>query len=244
MSAVQPHEIHNEQQRRYYGTRPLPRMDPRRRAASTYTQRHVDMVVKAINLRANDLICDVGCGPGKYTVALSDRGLNVEGLDLTPRLVGELQAERGGSIPAHLGDLCDPPQELHGRFSAVVGFMMLHHVDDLSAAFRGIHALLVPGGRATFLEPNPLFPGYYVQIACTPGMTWRHERGIVNIRPKVITSAARAAGFGPVRSDTFGVFPPFVVNRHSGRRVEEVLEAIPGWSRGKAFQLFSMSRVE
>jgi 2-polyprenyl-3-methyl-5-hydroxy-6-metoxy-1,4-benzoquinol methylase len=242
MNLPPTHELHNAAQREYYGTRRLPRMDPTKRSSSTYTQRHISEVMRSLDLRPTDRICDVGCGPGKYTVGLSGRGFDIEGLDLTPRLVDELSAASGGSIPAHLGDICDPPAELQGRFSAVVGFMMLHHVDDLASALRGVFRLLQPGGRAAFLEPNPLYPGYYVQIAFTPGMRWREERGILQIRPKVIQELALSAGFRETNARNFGAFPPMMVNAPGGRSAEHFLERIPGWTRAKAFQILTMHR--
>lgn len=229
---------HNERQQRYFNRRHLPRMDVSR-SATPYTLRHVDAVTAACGAVAGDRLLDVGCGLGRYTVALAKRGFGVEGMDLTASLVDRLR-QADPRIPAHVGDLAAPPSHLHGRFDVVVGFFVLHHIADLAAALRGVRTLLRPGGRAAFLEPNPLFPGYYVQITCTPGMTWRGDGGIVRMRPGRLAAAASAGGLVEFATERFGAFPPFLANRPLGARVERALESVPGWRLARAFQLFSM----
>jgi SAM-dependent methyltransferase len=232
------HDQHNEAQIGYFTTRPVPRMLPAS-APSTYTQRHVDSVVSALELGTDDAILDIGCGPGKYTIALAARGLNVEGVDLTPSLIEQLR-NAAPALPSSVGDICQPSAELLGRFDAVVGFMMLHHVDDLAGCFTGIRKVLAKKGRVAILEPNPWFPGYYAQIAFTPGMTWRGDGGIVNMRMDVLARHASDAGFNGFKVERFGVFPPALVNRPVGQRLERLIEAVPGWRRFRAFQIFTM----
>ena len=174
---------HNETQRRYFSGRDLPRMDPAR-ADTAYTRRHADVLAAACAIAPGDRVLDVGCGRGKYTLALARRGISVQGMDLTPGLLSDLE-RADPNIVTHIGDLGDPPAEMRGAFDVVVGFFVLHHVPDPAAAFAGTCALLRPGGRAGFLEPNPLFPGYYVQITCTP-------RHVVEGRRRDPPHAARA----------------------------------------------------
>jgi 2-polyprenyl-3-methyl-5-hydroxy-6-metoxy-1,4-benzoquinol methylase len=232
---------HNARQVAYFSSRALPRMDPATRSTTPYTLRQLRAVVDAVGAGPGDRVLDVGCGPGKYTVGLAALGLDVTGLDLTPALVDALH-EAAPDVPAQVGDLLDPPAELHGRFDVVTGFFVLHHLTDLERAFAGVRALLRPGGRAAFCEPNPLFPGYYAQVTLTPGMSWRGEAGIVRMRERPLAQAAASAGLAQFRTDRFGAFPPALANRPRGRQVERWLEAVPGWRRARAFQLFSMRR--
>lgn len=230
---------HNQKQIEYFSNRPLPRMTAAPGSPSPYVSRQVEAVIAAGGLRSGDRIIDVGCGPGKYTVALSAAGLDVEGLDLTPRLIGELQ----GSAPhlsAHVGDLMDPPDHLRGQFDGVTGFFVLHHIIDPAAAFAGTAALLRPGGRAVFCEPNPLFAGYYAQIFLTPGMTWAGDRGITRMRPRRLRDHAAEAGFASFDFHRFGALPPALANRPGFARAERAMEAVPGWSWGRAFQIFTL----
>jgi SAM-dependent methyltransferase len=233
---------HNRRQREYFETRVLPRMQP---GDTPYLNRHVDVVVEAIGLRPGERVLEVGCGMGRYTFLLARRGHRVEGLDLTPRLLEQLARHDGGryGIPLHAADLMHPPVELAGGFDAVVGFFMLHHIEDLTACFAGVARLLKPGGRTAFVEPNPLCPLYYAQIAFTPGMTWQGDRGILDMRPRAIARAMQQGGLVAPRASRFGFLPPALANRRAGARVEAALERVAPLRPFSAFQLFQAERT-
>lgn len=230
---------HNDHQRQYFSGKRLPRMTADL-ASTPYVGRHVAAMIERLELRPGEPVLDVGCGLGKYTVALRRAGLDVSGLELTPALVADLSA-REPELDVHVGDVGAPPRELLGRFEAITGFFFLHHVADLTAVFAGVRSLLAPGGRAGFLEPNAWFPGYYAQVTLTPGMTWRAEHGILKMREGPIGRASRAAGFTRQHQASFGALPPALANRPWGARVEGAMEQLPGWDKVGAFRLVSMS---
>ncbi len=230
---------HDDYQRLYYSERPLPRMTTDL-ASTPYVVRHVEEVMASLDLPGNSKVLDLGCGLGKYTAALADRGLQVTGLDLTPALVEQLRKVRP-DIEVVLGDAAHPPEDLKGQFDAATGFFMLHHVADATAVLRGARSVLRPGGAAVFLEPNPIYLPYYLQITFTPGMTWRGERGILGMTERRLTASALQAGFEEVTVRAFGAMPPVLANRAWGRRVEGVIERLPGWSRVGAFRLIRMA---
>ena len=226
---------HNDYQRGYYTGRPLPRLSPEL-TGTPYVRRQAREVVSQLGLLPGATILDVGCGLGKYSAALVELGLNVEGLDLTPALIEDLSARRP-DIPTHVGDAASPPPELAGRFDAAIGFFFLHHVDDLAAVFAGMRSAVKPGGRVAFLEPNPFFPGYYLQITLARDMTWQAERGMLNMRPAVVAPAAAKAGMRLVHHAAFGALPPGLRNRKWGRTFERIAESLPLWNRVGAFRL-------
>ena len=87
-------------------------------------------------------------------------------------------------LTVHCGDVAEVLETMpEAGFDAMVGYFMLHHLPELERYFRGAHRALRPGGRIVFVEPNPFHPLYPVQIACTPGMRWRAERGIYRLTP-------------------------------------------------------------
>lgn len=55
-------------------------------------------------LVGNGRVCEVGCGPGHVSRYLRDRGCDVFGIDLSPRMV-ELAAELNPEIEFQVGDL-------------------------------------------------------------------------------------------------------------------------------------------
>ena len=228
---------HNRQQRAYFESRFPHTMIP---SATPYVRRHVDELLSGSGLAAGDAVLEVGCGMGHYTFELADRGLALEGLDLSPGLLDRLREHMGDNLVAlHCADILDPPAGLLGRFDGVVGLFTLHHLHDLPRSIRSMTRLLRPGGRLAFVEPNPLNPLYYLQIAAIPGMSWRHERGITRMRPSIVLPALRAAGLSDVRLRRYGFLPPVLSNTRSGWAVEHVLEGIPPLRPVCAFQLFA-----
>jgi SAM-dependent methyltransferase len=229
-------ERHNASQRRYYEQTPKPKMVP---SDSPYLNRHVDELLSAARIGPGERVLEIGCGMGRYTILLADRGVRVEGLDLSRVLLNrltEFSADRQ-DIPLHHADVLDPPTELLGKFDAVVGMFTLHHIHDIAGSLRSIVRLLRPGGRVAFCEPNPFNPLYYVQIALRPGMTWEGDRGIVNVRRRPVVRALAGAGFGDLYWKRFGFFPPFLTNSPLGG-LERPLEAFPLWRGALPFQLF------
>jgi len=233
---------HNAAQREYFEFRDKPRMRP---SGSPYIARHVIEMVRAAGLRPEDRVLEVGCGMGRYTLPLWERGLLVEGMDLSPVLLDRLRGFDGGRrrIPLHVADVAEPDPELRGRYDAVIGFFALHHMHDLTRCFEGMAGLLRPGGRIVFLEPNAFNPLYYAQIALTPGMTWQGDGGLVRMRPRVVLGAMARAGLANLSVERFGFFPPFLANRGWGRRLEAILESVSPLNPVLPFQLFRGERV-
>jgi SAM-dependent methyltransferase len=228
---------HNRLQIRYFEHAGKEAMRP---ASTPYVERQVDTLVRFAGLAAGDHILDVGCGMGRYTVPLAERGLAVEGIDISRTLLDRLEAFNAGrhEIPLHCADILELPELLDRTFDAAVGFFTLHHLHDLPAAFAAIARLVRPGGRIAFLEPNPLNVLYYIQLAVVPGMTWQGDKGILSMRPRTVFGAMDEAGLTSPTLERFGLFPPFAANRPFGARLERCLERVPLWGPLLAFQLF------
>jgi len=234
LNGVDAAYAHNEEQRAYY-RRPM-RRSIAPAGESPYISRHLDEVLLDAAIDSNARLLDVGCGAGRHALLLKGRGFqNVEGLDLSPDLLKHLSAS---GIPTHCADVAHPPSELSGRYNAVLGFFMLHHLLDLGAAFAGIAKMVRPGGRVVFIEPNPFNPLYYIQIACTPGMRWSAERGILQMRPKEMFPALRAAGLVNPNVRRLGFLPPFLRNRSWGGAVDGAAERVRVLEPFLPFQIF------
>lgn len=229
-------ERHNASQRRYFERAPKPTMVP---SDTPYLNRQIDELLSAARIRPGERVLEVGCGMGRYTLLLADRGVRVEGLDLSRVLLDQLAEFNANrrDIQLHHADVLDPPAELLGEFDAVVGLFALHHIHDIAGSLCSIARLLRPGGRVAFCEPNPYNPLYYVQIAIKPGMTWEGDGGIVNIRRGPVARALASAGFGDLFWKRFGFFPPFLANSPLGA-LERPLESFPLWRSALPFQLF------
>src|ERR671918_1320864 len=77
-------EQHNEAQLRYFERAGKRAMKP---SATPYVRRQVDQLVRFGELSEGERVLDVGCGMGRYTFDLAERGVEVEGLDLSEELL-------------------------------------------------------------------------------------------------------------------------------------------------------------
>ena len=220
----EPHgEHHNEHQRQYYNKAPRRTIT---HTESPFIQRQIDEVLRVADLPDGARVLDAGCGMGRHSVLLAERGYEVEGLELSPHLLELMRRQSRRTIPTYCADLANPPPALNNGYDAVVGFFILHHLPDLEAAFAGVARMTRPGGPVVFIEPNPANPLYYVQIGLTPGMKWSAERGILNMRRERIFQAMSSAGLSHPAVSRFGFLPPFLRNRSFGGAVDRAVEHI------------------
>jgi SAM-dependent methyltransferase len=228
---------HNRLQSAYYAG-PLKRnMVPR---DSLYLRRHVDELMRFGLVSPGQKVLEIGCGMGRYTLILAARGVDVEGMDLSPELLAHFRSFQNGrfQVPLHLGDVLDLPPALHGRFDAVIGFFVLHHLHDVPRCLESLRRALRPGGRMAFVEPNPYNGLYYIQMMLKPRMTWQGDKGMLDMRRAPLFRAMERAGLGDLAMMRFGFFPPFLADRRWGARLESIIERAPVWKVCLPFQVF------
>ena len=100
----------------------------------------------ATTLRGAGPVLDLGCGPGHVAAYLAQRGLAMQGLDISPRMVAVAQTLNPG-LRFEVGDL---RQLAAGgpRWAGIVAFYAIVHLQpvELPAAFVQMHGALRPGG--------------------------------------------------------------------------------------------------
>ncbi|HET8619851.1 MAG TPA: class I SAM-dependent methyltransferase [Acidimicrobiales bacterium] len=97
---------------------------------------------------------EVGCGEGRVTRDLVDRGHRVTGVDTALGLVREARLAPGGGTWA-LADGAGLPFP-DGCFDLVVAYNSLQVVADMPAAVREAARVLDPGGRLAFCVSHPV----------------------------------------------------------------------------------------
>ncbi|CUH88196.1 3-demethylubiquinone-9 3-methyltransferase [Phaeobacter sp. CECT 5382] len=234
-------DTHNDLQRQYYETRER-KANHRIMVRSTpYVTNQLEKLLQVSGITPTDRILDVGCGMGKYTIPLAERGYDVEGLELSGKLLEEMQAQAQGraDVTTHQADLLAPPPEMIGQYDHVIGFFVLHHLFDLEQAFASCARLLKPKGRVIFLEPNPFCPLFYMQITLSPTMSWKAERGILDLTPRKTAQRLQSVGFVNPQLHRFGILPPGLRNRPGAATLERGFDRITPFNSVAAFQLIS-----
>lgn len=107
-------------------------------------------------------VLEVGCGTGLFTEIFAATGADVTAVDLSPVLLAKARARQ---LPAGRVRFLEKPFEeceVDGPFDAVIGSSVLHHL-ELGRALPKLFALLKPGGRFSFAEPNMLNPQVWAE---------------------------------------------------------------------------------
>jgi SAM-dependent methyltransferase len=98
-------------------------------------------------------VLDAGCGTGRYSIVLADRGHEVIGVDQSGAML-DIARKKLPSGDFREGDLTALP--LPGRsVDAVVCALALVHVPDVASTLREFARVLRPGGRLVISDVHP-----------------------------------------------------------------------------------------
>lgn len=129
-----------------------------------------EAVAEMLDLRPEDELLDIGCGPGAFLATQARHVRRVVGLDLSPVMLREAERRLADRIAAGTARLVTASAaELpfaDGEFSAVTA---LNAPVQHAEAFR----VLRPGGRLVFVDPDPRRSP--TQPAASWGVRWYDE---------------------------------------------------------------------
>ena len=91
-------------------------------------------------------VLDAGCGEGRFSRMLAERGARVVALDLTHELIAAARARSGGAHGCARGSAEVLPFR-DGAFDLVVSYVALVDIADYQAAIREMARVLAPGGQ-------------------------------------------------------------------------------------------------
>ena len=131
-----------------------------RRAMGIRTARRAQAILDAMTDASPRDILELGSGTGELSAFLAERtGAHVTGVDVCePFVRGAAERYTASNLSFQVVDVrqIDSPTELgRHRFDYIVGNGILHHLhDELPEVLPRLRAILNPGGRLVFWEPN------------------------------------------------------------------------------------------
>lgn len=100
-------------------------------------------------------VLDAGCGPGLYAEALLAAGAEVVGFDASPAMVDLARRRVGARAQIDLAELGSALPYADRSFDLAVCALVVHYVEDRTAAFAELHRVLRPGGALVVSTQHP-----------------------------------------------------------------------------------------
>lgn len=195
-------------------------------AFTTGTEREVDFLVDVLGLTPGMRVLDAGCGPGRHSLALGRRGVDVVGVDLSPDFIA-LARGAAGDLPVefHVGDVRE--LDYDAEFDAVIclcqgGFGLLGGGEQEGEVIGGFARAVRGGGHLAVSAFSSYFVVRHLEASDTfdPDLGVNHERARLKndegverefdlwttcYTPRELRLLARAAGL--VVEAVYGVTP-------------------------------------
>ncbi len=100
-------------------------------------------------------ILDAGCGSGPLSAALRDRGAVVTGFDPSAGMLELARRRLGPDADLHLAELGGPLPFPDGAYDDVTACLVLHYLQDWTAALAELRRVLKAGGRLIVAVDHP-----------------------------------------------------------------------------------------
>lgn len=101
-------------------------------------------------------VLDAGCGPGRYAEWLLERGAEVVGVDVSPRMIRQARKRVGKRAQLYVADLGGPLDFLESRsFDIVLAALVLDYVEDWKPLFEEFNRVLKGFGVLVFCCRHP-----------------------------------------------------------------------------------------
>jgi len=139
-----------------------------------------NLVYSFLEPRMGLKLLDVGSGTGQYALALAKMGLDVTGVDISPKMleIAQIKAwEMGVSVRFVEAQAQNLPFA-KDSFDLVVSVTALEFVPDLVTALEEAFRVLKPGGRLVvgLIGANSAWGRYYREKARHPASPFKHAR--------------------------------------------------------------------
>lgn len=128
---------------------------------------------RLLDARKGDRVLDLACGQGVFSRYLCEKGVVVEGLDVSDELVRMASARSDKRIRFHVADAGDPNALPGQQFDAVVCLLAAQNMKNLAPVFANVARWLKPEGHFVMVTTHPCF-----RIPRQSHWGWDEERKI------------------------------------------------------------------
>jgi ubiquinone/menaquinone biosynthesis C-methylase UbiE len=142
---------------------------------------------------AGEAILDAGCGTGRYTQAIAERGASVIGLDFSAEMLA-LARRRMPATDFHAADLMKPLPFPSHYFNAILCAQALKHIPDLGHVMREFARVLRPAGRVVFSVTHPCMVWDNYEMREHPGFLLNQHADIIHHQFDDYIAAVENAG--------------------------------------------------
>jgi len=133
-------------------------------------------------------VLDAGCGEGYLSRILTQRGANVTGIDISPRLVEMARAkDPTGKITYQVADLSQPLPAYQDHFDLIASFFVFNDVSDYRGFLSTLGSVLKRAGRLVLFMNNPyslILRGHFTDYFAASGQAFPY-RGMIEEGVKV-----------------------------------------------------------
>lgn len=205
------------------------------------------------NLRAGDLVLDVGCGSGRQCLPLAEAGIRSVAMDIDEDMV--LMAAKklnekslSGMVDLIVGDGENPPVRNEG-FNACVHYGVLHHLAGKDAAVLNASRKIMHGGLMYTLDPHKSFVRFVFDFFMKIWQLWVEEASADPLITEVQIHSWMAKGgvYGKTRLSTY--IPPHVflgsqqVNVWLLEATDTIFSRLPGLRKAGGVIIFEGEKI-
>ncbi len=158
------------------------------RAADPYLLERISELLK---WKKDGKYLDIGCGTGNYTSALSQKGLEIIGVDPSEIMLKEAY-KKGDNVLWVKGQAESLPFN-DEHFDGILGTLTLHHWSDLEKGFQELHRVVKSSGKVVFFIATPEQTDRYWLKHYFPDIIRKSVDALPSMNK--IQAAAKKAGF-------------------------------------------------
>lgn len=185
-------------------------------------RREFEVFLETLNLPFGSRLLEMGCGTGRYTLPLLERGYSVDGVDISEKSLDVLHRSYNANRHGGWGELRTVAQlPERGEFDGVVCVNLLHHLEDPAKSVKIFVNLLRAGGVLLVFEPNPLCVFWHFYFLYR--RIWQLEKGILKTSKNRLRQMFIDAGLKEITDLGYGLVPTRFLGRFKSKSLFDLI---------------------